>query len=395
MRLAAFNGSAAAWERVGDTLAACLNAIAGTRLRLYERRGVEHFLDPALFDAGVERATLDAMLDAVRARQDVARDYLKHKATLLGKAQLGFYDLMAPLPSDEEQRIGWDAATDLVRDSFGATYPDLRNFAERAFDGRWIDYQPRHSKRPGGFCSGSHLLGESRIFMTFNGAMGDVQTLAHELGHAFHSWLMNDMRHWQRSYPMTLAETASTFAEKLVTDAALEAPGLSRLARASMLDQRLQDAEAFLLNIPMRFDFEHAFYTQRAAGELSTNQLKDLMLDAQRRNYGDALADGELDPWFWASKLHFYITGLSFYNFPYTFGYLFSMGIFARAKAEGPSFHPRYEALLRATGSAPAERVAADALGVDLQKPGFWNESIDLVEADLQALLALGDPYGD
>ena len=150
-----------------------------------------------------------------------------------------------------------------------------------------------------------------------------------------------------------------------------------------MLDSRLSDASTFLLNIPMRFEFERALYEERKAGELGIGRLRDLMLEAQRDNYGDALAEDELDPWFWASKLHFYITGTSFYNFPYTFGYLFSLGIFARAKQEGPDFLPRYEELLRLTGSDTAEAVAMRSLGVDLERPDFWQASVDLIEEDL------------
>ena len=161
-----------------------------------------------------------------------------------------------------------------------------------------------------------------------------------------------------------------------------------------MLDGRLQDAAAFLLNIPMRFEFECRLYEERAAGELGPKRLCALMCEAQRSWYGDALAEDELDPWFWASKLHFYITGLSFYNFPYTFGYLFSLGIFARAKREGPDFLPTYESLLRDTGSATAEEVARRHLGVDLEAPDFWNESVDLIEADLRAYLDAGPVRG-
>jgi oligoendopeptidase F len=320
----------------------------------------------------------------VRARQEVPRAFLRLKAKCLAKSRLGFEDLMAPLPGGGAALTPWDDARSLVCDAFGASYPALREFAEHAFARRWIDHRPRPNKSPGGFCTSSHRLGESRVFLTYGGTSGDVQTLAHELGHAFHNWLMRDMRSWARSYPMTLAETASTFAEQLVIDAALASPHASPAERASILDRRLQDAEVFLLNIPMRFDFEHELYTRRAAGELSVRELKELMLEAQRRNYGDALAHDQLDPWFWASKLHFYITGTSFYNFPYTFGYLFSMGLCARARSEGAKFLPRYEALLRSTGSAPAEQVARDAMGVDLQAADFWNAAIDLLEADLQ-----------
>ena len=224
--------------------------------------------------------------------------------------------------------------------------------------------------------------------MTYDGALGDVSTLAHELGHAWHSWLMRDMRPWARTYPMTLAETASTFAEQILLDSVLADGASSAGEKQAVLDSRLQAAAAFLLNIPVRFDFESAVYEERANQELGSERLCELMLQAQREWYGDALAEDELDPWFWASKLHFYITGLSFYNFPYTFGYLFSLGIFARAKREGDSFLPRYEALLRDTGSAPAEAVARDHLSVDLEESHFWNESVDLIEKDLEAYLA-------
>jgi oligoendopeptidase F len=385
VRRAALVGSNLAWESVGDVLAACLNAIAGTRLALYERRGVPHFLEPALFDAGITRKTLDTLLGTVERRAGVTRSYLEQKAAVLGRSKLGFQDQMAPLPVESHERIPWAAAEERIRDTFGRFYPKLADFAGSAFERRWIDFQPRPGKRPGGFCSTSSFINESRVFITYNETLGDLSTLAHELGHAFHGKLMADMRTWSRRYPMTLAETASTFAEQLVIDAVLEDPEAPASQRALILDSRMQDATAFLLNIPMRFYFEKSLYEERAAGELSVTRLKELMLDAQRRCYGDVLDEGELDPWFWASKLHFYITGLSFYNFPYTFGYLFSLGIFTQAKHEGPDFLPRYEALLRLTGSDTAEGVAHQALGVDLEGPDFWESSIDLIEADFES----------
>jgi oligoendopeptidase F len=391
VRKAALDGSAKAWEGVADTVAACLNAIAGTRLTLHKRRGVEHFIDSALFDAGIERATLDTMLDVVRQRQDVGRSYLTTKAKLLGKHKLGYQDLMAPLPTaaNDAARMSWDEGMQRVKAAFGRTYPAMAQFADHAFARRWVDHAPRAGKQPGAFCSGSPLTRESRVFMTYNGARGDVQTLAHELGHAFHSHVMRDQRLWQRRPPMTLAETASTFAEQLVSDALLEGGDVDRATRRAILGGRLQGAEAFLLNIPMRYDFEYAFYNERALGEVSVSRLKELMLIAQRNHYGDALNHAELDPWFWASKLHFYTTGISFYNFPYTFGFLFSLGICARAKAEGPSFCARYEALLRRTGSESPESVAMNSLGVDLQQPDFWKASIDLLADDLHQFQSL------
>lgn len=383
VRRAALLGSNRAWQSVADVVAACLNAIAGTRLRLYERRGIAHFLDPALFDAAISRKTLDALLGVVEARQDVARRFLRLKAKTLGREQLGFQDLMAPLPMGSAEPVPWERARREVEQAFEGFYPELGAFAAEAFERRWIDYEPRLGKRPGGFCSSSSVIEESRIFMTYNGAPGDVSTLAHELGHAFHARLMRGMRPWSRRYPMTLAETASTFAEQVVLDALLEDPAAPAEQQAIVLDGRLGDAATFLLNIPMRFWFEQAFYEERARGEVSVARLGELMCDAQRRSYGDCLAPDELDPLFWASKLHFYIVGTSFYNFPYTFGYLFSLGLFARAREEGPDFRARYEELLRLTGSDTAEEIARRCLEVDLEGPEFWNASIDLIEADL------------
>ncbi|MDG2308459.1 MAG: M3 family oligoendopeptidase [Candidatus Binatia bacterium] len=387
VRRAALRGANTAWESVSSTTAACLNAISGTRLTLYRRRGIEHFLSPALFDSSVSKRTLEAMLGVARERAEIPRRFLREKARRAGRERLGFQDLEAPAPGEPATRVAFDEARERIVASFDRVYPELARFAVKAFDEKWIDWEPRVGKRPGGFCSSSSVIGQSRVFMTYDGALGDVSTLAHELGHAWHSWVMRDMKPWSRVYPMTLAETASTFAEQLVIDAVLSDDAASESDKRAVLDGRLQDAAAFLLNIPMRFEFESALYEERAHGELSANRLCELMLDAQRSWYGDALAEDELDPWFWASKLHFYITGLSFYNFPYTFGYLFSLGIFARAKREGPGFLPTYEAILRSTGSAPAEKVARDHLGVDLERPDFWNESVDLIEADLCAYL--------
>jgi oligoendopeptidase F len=383
VRRAAFRGANQAWASHAEILAACLNAIAGARLTLYRRRGVDDFLEPALFDAGVTRATLDAMLEAVAARRELPRRYLRAKAAALGVARLGFQDLEAPLPLAPGDRLSFEEGRSQVLAAFASRYPALEALALRAFEGRWIDWSPRPGKRPGGFCSTSPWIGESRVFLNYGGAAGDVSTLAHELGHAFHGWLLRDARSFARRYPMTLAETASTFAEQLLNDAALEAPSASRAVRLDVLDRRLRDGAAFLLNLPMRFAFERRFYEERAEGELSAARLCELMREEQLAWYGDALDPEALDPWFWASKLHFYIAGTTFYNFPYTFGFLFSLGLFARARAEGPAFLPRYEELLRLAGSDTAPGVARRCLGVDLEAPAFWHASIDAVEADL------------
>jgi oligoendopeptidase F len=220
--------------------------------------------------------------------------------------------------------------------------------------------------------------------MTFGGSLGDVQTLAHELGHAFHAWVMREVRPFSCEYPMTLAETASTFAEGILCNAFVEDDRFPGFMKAQLMNTRLDHAALFLLDIHMRYLFEKALYGERRAGELSVSRLKELILAAQRQCFGDVLAEDEMDSMFWASKLHFYIVGVSFYNFPYTFGYLLSEGLQARARKEGRDFLPKYEQLLRLTGSHPAEEVVARSAGVDLTREDFWQEAIDGIALEVE-----------
>ena len=389
VRRAAFEGGNVAWSGVEDVAAAALNAISGTRLTLYGYREVPHFLEVALFDAAISKKTLGAMFDAIAAQRDLPRRILALKAKTMREPGIAWYDLGAPLPLEETESLDWDRACTLVHDAFDKAYPALGEFTQSMFDRRWIDWSPRNGKLPGGFCTGSRLTRESRIFMTYNKSMNDIRTLAHEAGHAFHSHVMRDMRPFARNYPMTLAESASTFGEMILTEGILSDPDMTDSQKALMLDADIGHGAIFLLDIPVRFEFERALYEQRGAGELSVSQLKDLMVETQRRVFGDVLVKGGEDPYFWASKLHFYITGVSFYNFPYTFGFLLSRGLFARYKQEGQDFLPRYEDFLRLTGSDTAEGVARRSIDVDIEQPDFWVGAIQSLKDPLAQLEAL------
>lgn len=250
---------------------------------------------------------------------------------------------------------------------------------------RWIEAQPRAGKRPGAFCTGSQLKHEERVYMTFHKTVHDMVTLAHEVGHAWHSCVLRPARSFAASYPMTLAETASNFGEMILLDGLMSDPGITEATKAYLLDQEMLRAHAYLINIPMRYEFEKAFYTERAGGELSVSRFSELMNEAQRKLYGDTLLPDGTDPMFWAYKMHFFITGVSFYNFPYVFGYLLSQALFARFKAEGAAFLPRYEAFLAMTGSATCEEVVKQTLGEDLTKPEFWATALKAIEPSLVA----------
>jgi oligoendopeptidase F len=387
VRKAAFEGGNAAWQSIEDMAAAALNAIAGTRLTLNRHRQVDHFLEIALFQSSITRKTLDAMFEALFSRLEMPRKILRLKAKLLARPSLAWFDVGAPLELPGQEKLSWEKATSMVGKSFERAYPALGKFFEQQVIGEdWVDWEPRTGKRPGGFCTSSMLTKESRIFMTYNQSLGDMLTLAHESGHAYHGAMMRDIRPYGRGYPMTLAETASTFGEQVLMNGILDDPAISAAQKALILDIETGHGAIYLLDIPVRYEFEKAFYEERASGPLSVSRLKELMVDTQRKIFGDLLEVGGEDPYFWASKLHFYITGITFYNFPYTFGYLLSRALYRMFKKDSGEFLPKYEEFLRLAGTEPAEKLVQQTIGRDIEQPQFWAEAIDSLEEPLARL---------
>ncbi len=390
IRQTAFVEGNKVWAAAGDTCAAALNALAGTRHTLYGRRGRTDFLQAPLHDAALSRESLDAMFAAIGARYELPRRLLRIGARLQKTPALAWYDLEAPRPLQQPvPTYTWDEGVAAVQHAFDAAYPRLGDYFRSIVSKRWIEAEKRAHKRSGAFQTSSPVTREERIFMTFAGTVNDVITLAHEAGHAWHTHVLGDLRPCARDYPMTLAETASTFAEKVLVHGLLANPALTADQRAFLLDMETNHTPAYLLNIPVRFLFESRFYEERKRGVVPTSRLCELMVSAQREVYGDALAAGEEDPWFWASKLHFFITDLSFYNFPYTFGFLLSQALFNRFQQEGPSFLPRYEAFLRESGRASCEEAVQATLGWDLRSPSFWTDAIDACGGPIDAFAAL------
>jgi len=386
VRKAAFEGSNATWKAHEYTTSAALNALAGTRHTLFQRRGIGHFLDEAARASRVDRATLEALLAAIEGERAFSREILGERMRLLGIKDPCMYDLHAPLPSGEAEALSWEAGTELVLESFDGAYPALGEFVREMLEKRWIDHTPRDSKRPGGFCTSTSLIRESRVFMTFQGTMNEVMTLAHEAGHAWHNRVLNSQRALAATYPMTLAESASTFAEMILSAGVLADDRFSAAQKMQVLDADTERALAFLLDIPVRFRFEEALYEERQKGIVSVRRMCELMVEKQRDSFGDALIPGGEDPSFWASKLHFYIEGTFFYNYPYSFGYLLSLSLFARFQAEGTAFLPAYEAFLGDTGQMDCAEVVRKNLGEDIRDPAFWQRAIRSLEPNLAAL---------
>ncbi len=383
VRKAVFEKWEQAWAEQAELIAAALNHLAGYRINLYKHRGWDSILKEPLENNRMTEQTLNVMWETIDRNKEHLVRYMERKAKLLGLEKLAWYDVHAPL-SKASRQVTYEEAANFIIEQFQRFSPKMADFAHKAFAERWIEAEDRPGKRPGGFCTSFPVSGQSRIFMTFGGNMGNVATLAHELGHAYHQSVMNDLPQMAQGYAMNVAETASTFAEMIVADAALKS-ARSREERLALLADKIERAIAFFMNIHARFIFETSFYEERKKGLLSVERLNELMVSAQKKAYREALS--EYHPHFWASKLHFYLTGQPFYNFPYTFGYLFSTGVYARALAEGPSFADKYVALLRDTGRTRVEDLAQKHLGVDLTRPEFWQSAIDLVIADVDAFL--------
>jgi pepF/M3 family oligoendopeptidase len=381
-----------AWKTVADNCADALNHIAGTRLTQYRRLGLRDHLDMPLHRNRMQRATLDAMWSTISQRKGMLLKYLSAKARLLGQKRLAWYDTQAPLPGTDEPgqspEISYDAGAELVVRTFSAFSPDLGDFAKMALSSGWVEAENRSGKRQGAFCTGFATKKQSRVFMTFTNTHDNVSTLAHELGHAYHSWVLRNEPYFLQDYPMNLAETASTFAEAVLAEQRL-AESRSRGEKLSILDHMLADAVAYLMNIHARFLFENRFHEERGAGELPASRLSELMLAAQKEAYLDALADEGWYPDFWVSKLHFYISGLPFYNFPYTFGYLLSTGLLALSQSAGPKFPEQYRRLLVATGCQETEAAVQSTTGYDLTGGTFWEKSLDVVERRVEQFLDL------
>jgi len=380
-----------AWNRIADTCADAINHIAGTRLTVYRKLGIDHLEVPCRLNR-MRRETLDAMWSAISRRKSCLLPYLQRKAAALGLDRPAWYDLTAPYPkaATEKSELSYDEACNMVIETFSGFSDDLGSFARRTIQDRWIEAEDREGKRQGGFCTGFPTKQQSRIFMTFTNSADSMSTLAHELGHAYHSFVLRDQPLFLQHYPMNLAETASTFAEAVLGEERLRRSSNSS-EQVEILDNMLSDSVAFLMNIHARFLFEDRFHRQRPAGELSASQLSELMLDAQKEAYLGALADDGWNPGFWISKLHFYISGWPFYNFPYTFGYLLSLGVYAAGLQGGEDFPARYRELLIATGCMDAEDAVRSTLSYNLTTDEFWNKSLDIVEKRVERFLELTD----
>ena len=375
VRKDAYDAEIACYDRIKDAAAFALNSIKLETLSDCELRGYASPLARTLDHANMEQATLDAMLSAMDEYSPKFWQYLKAKGKALGHENgLPWYDLFAPM-GKSSTKFTTQESRDFLVEQFEGFNPDEAKMIADAFAEEWIDFFPREGKAGGAFCAGVEAIGQSRILTNFDGAFGDVVTLAHELGHAWHNECIKDHRALNHDYSMPLAETASTFNECVVMASAIKKAADDQ-EKLALIESQLQDATQIICDIYSRFRFEKSVFEKRPEEFMHADTLCNLMLDAQKASYGDGLDPEVLHPYMWVCKGHYY--GPTYYNFPYAFGGLFARGLYAQYEQEGEAFIPKYNKLLYTTPIATAEDVAKVA-DIDLTDKAFWRGALQTI----------------
>ena len=387
VRRDAYYAELACYPKIEDAIAFSLNSIKLQVLNECELRGYESPLAKTLYTSRMKKETLDALFTAIREYLPCFRKYLRIKAIALGyEGALPWYDLFAPLGSFDKTYTK-DEAKEYLISVFSDVDEDICETVRRAFDDAWIDFYPRDGKVGGAFDYGVPAIGESRVLTNFDGSFSDIVTLAHELGHAFHDSRVFSHSVINQEYSMPVAETASTFNEVLVMDAAIRSAE-SKEERISLIENQLMDACQIITDIYSRFLFESAVFEKRRGEFLSAEKLSEIMLDAQREAYGDGLDGNYMHKYMWLCKGHYYSGSLSFYNFPYAFGGLFARGLFAKYKSEGKEFMNTYKKLLTNTSVSDIEECAAIA-NIDLTSPDFWRSGLKIIADEIDEFASL------
>ncbi len=385
VRKAAYEAELSCYDRIKDSVAFALNSIKLETISDCQLRGYGSPLDRTLEQSDMKRQTLDAMLGAMEESMPKFRQYLRAKGKALGHENgLPWYDLFAPMGKSAAQYTAEDAKKILV-ELFSTFDQELADMVARAFDESWIDFYPRDGKTGGAFCAGVECIGQSRILTNFDGTFGSIVTLAHELGHAFHNQCIRTHRPLNRDYSMPVAETASTFNECVVMEAAIR-QAKSRDEELALIESQLQDVTQIICDIYSRYLFESMVLEHREQQFMDADTLCGMMIKAQEQSYGDGLDAGFRHPYMWICKSHYY--GATFYNFPYAFGGLFARGLYAQYEREGAAFVPKYKKLLRTTTVATAEDVAKVA-GIDLTDKEFWRGALQTVAQQIDLVCGL------
>lgn len=388
VRKAAYEAELKGYDKIKDAIAFSLNSIKGEANTIAQLRGYDSVLDMTLISSRMKKETLDAMLSAMKKYLPEFHRYLRHKAKLFNhKNGLPFYDLFASLECEQSQTFTIEEAKDYLIRNFDSFSTEVSDIVKRAYDEQWIDFYPRKGKVGGAFCSNLPFIKQSRVLTNFDGSLSSVVTLAHELGHAYHGSRIQEHSILNTRYTMPVAETASTFNETIIMNAAIR-DAKTNEEKAMLIEKMLQDITQVICDITSRYLFETEVVEKRKNQFLFSKDLEEIMLNAQKEAYGDGLDHTLLHPFMWICKSHYYSAGLNFYNFPYAFGCLFAKGLYAQFIKEGPSFVDKYNSLLNATTVSSCEDVAMMA-GIDITKEDFWISSLEIIKEYIDQFIEL------
>lgn len=387
VRKTAYQAELEAYKKIEESSAAALNGIKGEVITTTGLRGYTP-LEEVLVQSRMDKESLDSMFTAIKEYLPVFHKYFKQKAKMLGHSNgLPFYDMFAPLGSVDKS-FTYKEAMEFVVDNFRTFSDKLADYTQNAYEKNWLDVEPREGKRGGAFCSNIHPIGESRIMANFDGSFSNMITLAHELGHGYHGLILRDESLLNSRYPMPIAETASIFCETIVMNAQLKES--SDEETVGILESSISDAAQVIVDIYSRYIFETNLFETRKDHALSVDELKNMMLDAQKEAYGHGLDHDYLHPYMWINKSHYYSAGRNFYNFPYAFGLLFAKGIYAEYLNRGSDFVGDYDKLLQATGQNSIKDVAA-MVDIDVSNPDFFRSSLELIKEDIEKFIELSN----
>ncbi|MDP4550089.1 M3 family oligoendopeptidase [Alkalihalobacillus macyae] len=373
------------WKEKEELFSKVLNHIVGYRIQVHNKRGMKNELEEPLQKNRMKEETLKTMWSVISTYKQPFSKYLERKAEMMGDSSMKSYNFWSPITKNDQEMDYVKAASFIIKhvSKFGN---ELESFVKEAFNEGWIEAEDRPNKSPVPFCASFPVTGESRVFMTYSGSFIDVLTLIHELGHAFHNYAMRSVEGLNKQYPLSIAETASTFSEMIIFDASMKNTKFKE-EKLFILDEKLKRSVMNFMNIHSRFLFEQRFYEERKGGIVSPKRLNQLMEESINEAYEDSLDQPSIYSWVWTP--HYYITQSPFYNFPYTFGYLFALGIYAKAKEKGKGFEEDYLRLLRDSGSMNVEDLVMKHLGEDITSKEFWEKGIELCLKDVEEFIEL------
>lgn len=382
VRKTAYEAEREACRSVAEQSAACLNAVSGEAAAIYSLRGYDSPLHKVLAASRMDQGTLDVMMEAIKGSLPDFHRYYEKKAALLGHSrQLPFYEMFAPVGEESSNKISYVEARDLIITGFSNFSTELGEFARKVFDQRWIDAEPRAGKGNFGMCVDIFPIHESRIITSFTGNYIDVSVLAHEIGHAYHSSCLAGETMVNTDYPIPIAETASIFCESIIHQELLRSAPAGEAV--TLLERSLSDAGYYIVDFYARYLFESRLYARRASGSLSVEELNSLMHESMVAAYGDSVDPATIHPYQWISKAAYYMAGNEFLNFPYSFGLLFSKGLYAQYKKRGGDFAARYQTFL-ASSSTMTIADAAKRMDIDVHSLSFWQDALALIAEDIE-----------